>query len=383
MEIALTPDLAVGFLFTAVVGTLLGSRVLGVRFALPIAAFKSGLVTLYFVAFYDRTWNIIDDITYWQESIRLLELGYTPITILSSIHELKAIAGGRHILYYWWNMVSMSVLGHHYYSPVFFNVILTFVAGLALVAILDRLDYDSTYRKWCFGFFLLHWDVLAWTTTLNVKDTLVLTLTVIVLYGFIRILDEPLSKRDTVFGAMYVAGSFFLLWWIRFYVLFLVLVAVGGWAFFHLRPRVRYALLGVGLIPIPILIRRGLWALDMLQFSTWPYGIVRFVLTPRPWGINEAYTFLVVPSFLHWMAIAFAAVGALYVNRTSKLGRLLLAYLLVIVVFYGAVPRLQGPRHRYQIVPILAWVQFHFIWIIKEHVRFYRTTRTNERRSHQ
>lgn len=370
MGIALTTDLTVAFLVTTVVGALLGSRVLAARFSVPIAVFKSGLVMVYFAAFYDRTWNILDDLTYWRQSVRLLEAGYTPVSILGSLHELTTIAGGRHILYYWWNMLAMSVFGHHYYSPVFFNVALTFVAGLAFVGILERLDYGATYRRWCFAFLLLHWEILAWTTTLNIKDTLVLTLTMLALYGFVRVLHRPLTTYDTIVGGLYVSGSFFLLWWVRFYVPVLMLTAVAIWTFFSLRPRIRYALLSVGLLPLPVLIRRGLWALDKLQFTTWPYGIVRFVLTPRPWGINASYTFLVVPSFLHWLTMLFTAIGALYVNRTSKLGRLLLSYLLVVVVFYGAIPALQGPRHRYQVTPLVAWLQFHFCWVVKERVDF-------------
>ena len=42
--------------------------------------------------------------------------------------------------------------------------------------------------------------------------------------------------------------------------------------------------------------------------------------------------------------------------------RLFLIYAALIIVSYAVTEELLGPRHRFQLTFILAWMQFHFLW---------------------
>lgn len=56
--------------------------------------------------------------------------------------------------------------------------------------------------------------------------------------------------------------------------------------------------------------------------------------------------------------------------------RILLLYLLIVIGFYGIFPELQGPRHRVQVVFIIAWMQFDFLWYLLVRITRNYTSRT-------
>jgi len=93
-------------------------------------------------------------------------------------------------------------------------------------------------------------------------------------------------------------------------------------------------------------------------------GIVHIILTPRPWGISPEYSFLTIAAVLHWLFLLPTVIGGGMLWRQSKEAALLIIYCLVLIVLYGSYAELQGPRHRLQLVFIIAWMQFHFFWHI-------------------
>src|SRR5581483_1368055 len=88
------------------------------------------------------------------------------------------LSEGYHVLYTWWNLLAQHLFGQHYYSSVFLNVLSTFVSGFVFVRILRLLNFPTAYQRGALIFFLLHWDVLVWSSFVNLKDILVMTLTV-------------------------------------------------------------------------------------------------------------------------------------------------------------------------------------------------------------
>lgn len=367
----LTFDLIFAALTTGFIGLFIIARSIPPRLSIPISAFKVTLPTVYFAWFYTGHWNIIDDITYAEQSVWLLSAGYTPISILlpQNSHILMSIADGRHVLYYWWNMVAMTLFGQNYYAPVFLNVLLTFGIAIVFVNILRNLGYSRTYRRWGLVFMLLHWDIVAWSSLLNVKDILVLFLTVCILYGFVLVFSIN-DRRDILRGVLLIITGSSVLWWLRFYVPFLIVLAAVGYLMVHEFRKWYFvpASLIVGL-SIPFL-DRGLGFLDRIDPSNYLLGFIQFLLTPRPWGINPSYSFLIVPSTVHWLLAPIAAFGALNVVRTSRIGRFLVFYAIIVVCFFSVVPVLIGPRHRLQMSIVLAWLQFHGLWTINERVEF-------------
>ena len=90
-------------------------------------------------------------------------------------------------------------------------------------------------------------------------------------------------------------------------------------------------------------------------------GTLRMTLTPRPWGLEPAYSFLLLPAALHWLLYGPMLVGAWLLARRSREVALLLIFCLVLLLIYGAEPAFQGVRHRVQFVGILCWFQFHAV----------------------
>ena len=98
-------------------------------------------------------------------------------------------------------------------------------------------------------------------------------------------------------------------------------------------------------------------------------GIIRFPLTPRPWSLEPAYTFLYFPAILHWLMFIPAIIGGYILWHRSDLCRLMIIYIFVAVVFYATVKLLQNTRMRYQLTYILVWMQYHSIVVTGLYIR--------------
>jgi hypothetical protein len=94
------------------------------------------------------------------------------------------------------------------------------------------------------------------------------------------------------------------------------------------------------------------------------------LLTPQLWAISPEYSFLLLPSLLHWLLLIPALLGAWMLWRRSREAALLLIYLAIVLVVYGFIPEQVGARQRVQVTFIVAWTQFHFFWVMaREAVR--------------
>ena len=86
------------------------------------------------------------------------------------------------------------------------------------------------------------------------------------------------------------------------------------------------------------------------------------LLTPQPWSVSPEYGFLLLPSMLHLLMLVPAVVGAMILWRDSPMLRLPIVYAVLVLVLFAAFPGQQGPRYRHQVVFVLVWAQFTFIW---------------------
>lgn len=327
--------------------------------ALFVILVKLGFAAIYF-GYYDGTWYLTDDWDYLERSQDLLDR-YTLWELLTTedgIRELFIQAQGHHTLYYVWNIAAQLLFGNHYYAPVFLNITLTFVGGFFFYQIVLFADFGKAYARLALMFFLLHWDLLAWSSFFNLKDILVMTMTTMGLYALCRILFA-FRWRDLVLFCVVLV----LFFWIRFYVAFFMLAVAGMWYFLKIKSWRKWPMLFaiaagmVYLLPDQSLVHD----LDFTQFIT---GLVRFPITPQPWSITPVYGFLFLPSIMHWLLILPALYGGILLWRRSPVASLLLLYALVLWSFYAAFPGLQGPRHRVQITFVIAWMQFHFLWLL-------------------
>ncbi len=374
MHEGLTPALFTIAGVTWLISTAIVARPLGVKWAAAAAALKIGLLVAYFGWFYDGTWTIKDDFEYHEQARILLSSQWNPVSLLftaSGVETLIETADrSRHILYTWWVYSAQYVFGRVYYAPVFMNVALTFVAAAMLYQLVAVEGFTQRYNKGVLLFFLFHWDVLAWSSLISIKDCLVMTMTLGAFFLMWPMIRKPQLDAANIAALLGIAVIAYAMTFLRFYIPVLMLVTLSIYYFLHMeRARKYYFLLAASIVVTAIILFTPLIQFhiekdvvaDVKQFLT---GFVRFPLTPRPWSLEPAYTFLFLPAALHWVFIVPAIVGACYLWDRSRLARLLIIYLVVIIGFYAVVEILQNTRQRFQVTYILAWLQFHFMVLV-------------------
>jgi len=361
MTEGLSPDLALAALAAFLGAAAIARRWLGWGTALAVAALKVLFLLAWFGLFDTGTVRSLDDLTYYGESSRLVASGAAPwelVTDPALARELFVVAGGQHVGYYVWNVLALWLFGDHYWSAVFLNVVCTVVAAGALVRLMELAGYGPRAVRAAAVFFLLHWDVFAWSSLLNYKDSLVLCLSAwMVLQG------TRFALRPGWRPLLPLLGLSALLAFLRWYAPLLLLVALGVHAAFGARGRRRTALLAGALLLALVLRPIGVDASAVQPGGLLP-GAVRFLTTPRPWAIEPGARFLLIPAVLHWLLLPVAAWGAVGVWRRHPAARLALLWFAVVVAFYAVVPALSGPRQRFQASFVLALLQFHGLLVV-------------------
>ncbi len=359
MPDGLTNDLAWIALCVGILAAILAARDLPVSLAVAVAAVRVAIPLAYFMWCSDDLWTDLDDVTYFEQGQELLRNGYNPLSVWldpEGIDLLKALSNGHHVLYGWWNLLSQYLFGDHYYSAVFLNVLLTFVTAHLMSRIVRNLGFSRGYQVCLHLFLLLHWDILTWSSLLNVKDVLVQTMTVASLYFCMAFFQRRQARYLIAFAAMIP-----LFYWIRFYVPYVMLIAALMSVLALWSGGVKYVLFGAGAATFFLLLpAMGQYA-EYLQGDTFWYGVFRFTLTPVPWR-NAEGSYLLIASILHWIMLVPALVGAWLLGRASPLARLALFYLVLVISFYALTEELQGPRQRLQVSFVIAWAQFQFLW---------------------
>lgn len=357
----LTPDLIFAATVVLVAGVAILTPRLGVFAALSVVIVRVLVPVAYFATVREGGWRLTDDVTYAKESAELIATGGGPLDLFldtGTNEALFRIAEGRHVGYYVQNAVALALFGEHYWAPVMLNVLLSFLGALAVWRLVIMSGASRPYARAATVFFTLQWDVVAWSSFLNLKDTLVMTLSA---WAVVGALD--FARRTSLVGALRFLFCSILLSFLRWYVPFLILAALGAWGIVTLRGWRRMLLVlffAGGLFT-------GLQAgapTEMIQPGGLLPGMMQFLVTPRPWGIEPRYSFLLLPALLHWLVLPLATFGGIQMWRRGPIGRALIMYFLALIVFYGMIPQLQGPRHRYQGVFVLAMAQFQGLYAL-------------------
>lgn len=355
-----------------VFGTIIASRVIAVPAALAVSSLKVLLPLFYFAFFYNDDWALIDGAKYFSSGQELLAAGHTPLSIFDpeAVIQSMIIANGHHVLYDWYNVLAQWLFGDMYAASVFLNVGLTFWGAYILFRIAALFDFPPVYCKGLFIFFLLHWELLSWTSVANLKDSLVLFLTVAMSYAGI---SYAKSRQARHLGL--IALLLFLFYWIRFYVPLLMIGAVFVYSISLFTGRSRMFIIVGGAVLIgvygSVLGWQGL-SEGVGKLALGPAivgGTAKVIIVPRPWGLESEYTFLTVAAMLHWIFLVPTVLGVAQLWRAVPQLRFLFIYLAIILLFYGAFEELQGARQRIQVLFIYGWAQFHFLWHMLRFIR--------------
>lgn len=337
--------------------------------ALLVSSLKVFIPFIYFSFFYNDNWNFLDDVTYYYQGKTMLDLGYNPISVLVDPDGLEMLMGlslGKHILYGWWNLLGQYLFGRHYFSSVFLNIALTAGIGYFLARIARLSGFSRQYSIKLLVFFLFQWEVIPWSSMINLKDILVMFLTTMTFFAILK-----LSEGIKIQYMILLSIPIYCFYWLRFYVPFVILLSTLIWWILFVKGRKKYLLLLLAIIFSNIVINSIEEGLEehgesiSPSFMSLVVGPFRMLsLTPQPWSIQPQYTFLFIPSILNWVFFLPTLIGGWNLWNQSKKGCLLLIYLIISLMFYASFPGQDGPRHRVQLIFIIVWMQFHYLYKI-------------------
>ncbi len=329
--------------------------------ALTLGVIKAAIPFVYFAYYYDGSWNLVDDVWYFKGGERMMSRFHNPLLSLftqAGRDQLIAIAGGTQILYVWWNQLALYLFGTFYSSPIFLNVATTFVSAALMFKIALASGCNEKYAKWLSIFFLLHWDILSWSSFVNLKDTLVLMLTLAAVHSGMRFVQTRKIRH-----AVMLAGAVFAFLWIRFYIPVLLLVCLAAWAAFVAKGYKKILLMVIALAGVLIVLPADAFeSFQDLSRGEWIYGPIQMALSPQPWSIMPEYSFLLIPSICHWVFFFPGLVAGVSLFRRNPAFRFAAIYFVAIIFFYGLLPYVRGVRERFQISWVFVWMQFDFLW---------------------
>ncbi len=356
--IELSADLYILALFTFVACFLMARCFLSYLSSFIVAALKTLIPFLYFGFLFNPDWLLLDDVSYWQSGVSLLSAHLNPISVFGKqgLEMLVWESGGFHIFYPLYNFLAQYFFGPHYFAAVFWNVIASVIAGYFLYQLMRELNFEKSRSKFVSICLMFDAQVLVWSSFLNLKDVCVMALTVASLHFLLRLMKR-FSWRD----ALCMTAVFGLWANLRFYVPVLLIGAAITYSMMSLRLRHLILIIGAG-VAVGFYMARHSGIFAVLEPAEFGVGIIHYLIGPIPWQVEDNYSFLALPAWIHWMLFPLAVLGFIKYWRTNRQSRLILIYFALVVIAFAITPEVRGARHRLQLMPIFAWLQYSFIW---------------------
>lgn len=326
--------------------------------ALFIILFKYSVFCIYFL-FWSRYRPVLlsDDYNYFHESLSVFHSGAGKLSYIFTErghYEMIIAAGGAHYGYYIFNYLAFVFFGPYYYSPVLLSVFVTLISAVLIFKTLELSHFKRVFLVSFFIFFSCHWDVIAWSSFVNLKDNLVtlgMTTTIYIYVYFYR-------KGFSIWGFVLLLLVLFLFQFVRFYYsYFLIVTGILYFSLIQIRKintnvtdfLIKFSilvLLPIGFYMIFISLYAG--RIDRIGPRTNVFiGAIRYFVTPAPFNIDTSYSYLLISSLFHWLFLPVLPIGLYYFLRRYFYD--LMPYLILFImicIFYGSFAELQGPRHR-------------------------------------
>ena len=336
---------------------------IGLVSALTCTFVKLIVPIIYFFFFFDGTFTALDDWNYLTKGFDLYDqYGFAASYDISLVPKIISYVGTFHYLNYVWNSVLLGIWGEHYYVPVFFNVVFTSMTTLYLFKLLNLSGFSVKMSRLMALYFCLHLSVISWSSFMNLRDPLVLLLTVLMFY-LIRILSVEFTPR--LLFMLFVVVTLFV--FVRSYIPFLILAVEGCFILSTSRYSLKLRcliLVGASALSYFWGFRVVLSGLTHLKFDlSLPANLLKFLLTPAPWQVSPNYEFLILDAIQHWALFPFMLLGALYGFMNQPKLRPLFVYAAFLILLYAAVPAQTGVRYRFQLIFIIAPCQLYGLHI--------------------
>ena len=327
-----------------------------------LSVIKSLLFVIYFVFVFDGSYVLGDDLKYLEGGKILYDNKISIFNIGENTALLSGLVGGTHFGYYPYNAYAFKFFGFNYFSPVALNIIISvLIAYIAVRFTASELKYNSSLKRLFFIFLMLHPEMLTWSTVYNGKEVLVLLLHVLLIWGVSLLYSGKVLKSFIVIAIALTALVF-----MRFYIIPIFIAALVITTLLHTRSKGKKILAAF----LSVAVFAFLWSnyLGTLSsaynaiisnFVNPIYGVFRFLLSPLPFNVEDKYQFLYISISYHWLVIPFAILGGVLLYKIkTPFFRFLFIYSLLILLLYSIYGELQGVRHRFQLLYILALFQF-------------------------
>ena len=339
-----------------------------------IALIKTGFFLIYYLLFLNPDFYSIDSYNYMNTAIRVINKFESNLDFFIELlsFQLMNVYGLGHYIYNAFVSAVLIIFNTELaLAPIGVNIVLSVLSAYYFCKSLLLLEMKEKYVSWFFLLFVLHWEVLTWTTITLLKDNFIAFLTIALFYLIIVFLKKRF-KWYHLLALIYTVGG---LMFSRFYIVPFVgicLIIYNYLRIFSNRKTAR-TLITLVLTPLFLLISLSLiweqfgdYFKFLFDFNDNPlYGTIRFFLTPIPFNVSDSRSYLVIPSLINWILIPFTLAGIYRCYGLGGIFRLLILYYFLILFFYGAYSphgEATGPRHKIQLLFI--YILFQMLGLI-------------------
>jgi len=359
--------------------TVLRSK-LTLQINLLFAATKSLTFLLYFSIFsQELPFTGLDDVNYLLDG-RAICHALSQSNVFSAFFIATfSISNGKHILYPIFNCLTSLLPTDHYQTSVAINAI---IASFCTFIFLDIFQFIGGFKsKNDFKVYAIFISFIpefwVWTTLLNFKEAILCSV-------FAYVYRNVMLRRTSEW--LIVILFLIALYFLRYYSL---VFFIPSFAIVYLWPGFVRLLQGkITNLNLTVLI---LISLFMLVFSNYIaryiydglfiinimfvpdiFGIVRFLITPLPINITAESAYLFLFSAIQPMLLCLYIFGIFTMINSRDMNKIAIVMMsFTIIVFYGSLPELAGPRQRL-IVSNFNYIimAFGLQYIIKEVRRF-------------
>jgi len=330
--------------------------ILGVKFSIPVIyRFLSGSII--------PEYNAIAVDSFYSQTRHILDSGYTPISLLvDGFGPIGSIMGTRDPFYWWWNGLWITVIEDSLFTPVLANVFVMVLASIVATTLFARLDFPFKYQQLFLVFTIFHWEIVVWSSIMNIKDPLVALGTVSSIYLIVAGIESR-NNRSLMLILSLLALILLITSYIRWYIPFLLFGTLCVWLIIEvlIRWESRPSALSI-IFSVIIIIVGGQYLVNnfvqQISISHFPLGFFRYTVGPVPWGVATSYAFLTPAAILHWLLFPAGIVGALLLIN-NQYARLILIYVILMSISYAFSPDASGPRFRLQITLLYSVFQFY------------------------
>ena len=350
------------FLWSATIfflaSTLLASRFLPFRVAYVVVLIKYVICVGYFTSFAGSWFVGADDAQYFETGLLLSSSGFNPFNIWKEpLGQYVLLERTSVTLIHYWNMIWLYLIENKYYSVIFPNVFLTVISALIFDKLLSVWGANRIYRLGFSVYFLLHWDTIAWSSFLDLKEPLVFPLLLSTIYFFAR------TTKGSFIYFVPLTLSLLSFYYVRFYFpVFLVASVLVNQVLFVRTKWITNILILIVFLTLCFVYKNVIVMVftELVEFSLVGYmrEVIRMILSPVPWLVTDSAGFLLLGSVLHWLMLPVALIGVVLLIRDRSSATIVVALVGVMLLCYALVPAIASMRHRSP--AMILWILFEY-----------------------